>query len=309
MYAEVFAGSSQIWFIEPWSLLVTLPLYLFHTLFYLNLGFRTKRVSLKHLYLWGCLFALYEAPITKVLWTSYGGSGPIWGQFLDVSILEFLTLVFFWHPILAFVVPILVFEIFSGKVMKDHGEFLSSKWGKILLYGVVVAGSFTLGVNTQFTLTKSLGSFLGSLILIGAVLGVHKLLKRKFEIGNLELGKLGFGLVVLYLILLYVLTGILLLPQNIGTPLGILMILISALVFGVLLWKLPGSKKIKFSPSKGMMRDLIQSWGLFVVLSILWSLIPEIAGILAMIVFVLIPFIGAGIFLYTLKQFSKNITT
>ena len=113
-FAEVFAGSSQIWLIDPWSLLVTFPLYLFHLLFFFNLATRTNRTSVPQLYLWGVMFALYEAWITKVLWSGYPGSdGPIFGLVGGIAILEFIVLVFFWHPILAFVLPILVFELLT----------------------------------------------------------------------------------------------------------------------------------------------------------------------------------------------------
>ncbi|MHA1467740.1 MAG: hypothetical protein ACTSP6_06635, partial [Promethearchaeota archaeon] len=71
--AEVFAGSSQMWFIDIWSLLVTFWLYLGHLLLFLNLAMRKKRTSIPQLYLWGILFALYESWVTKVLWAGYPG--------------------------------------------------------------------------------------------------------------------------------------------------------------------------------------------------------------------------------------------
>ena len=40
--AEVFAGSSQMWFIDPWSLIVTYWLYLAHLLLFLNLAIRRE---------------------------------------------------------------------------------------------------------------------------------------------------------------------------------------------------------------------------------------------------------------------------
>ncbi len=58
------------------------------------------------------LFALYEAPITKVLWAGYIGQQPIASTFLGIASFEFLTLVFFWHPIFSFVLPILILEQF-----------------------------------------------------------------------------------------------------------------------------------------------------------------------------------------------------
>ena len=112
--AEVFAGSSQMWFIDIWSLLVTFWLYLGHLLLFLNLAMRSKKTSIPQLYLWGVLFALYESWVTKVLWAGYPGSeGPAIALVGGIAILEFSTLVFFWHPILAFIMPILVYESFT----------------------------------------------------------------------------------------------------------------------------------------------------------------------------------------------------
>ena len=109
--AEVFAGSSRIWVIDAWSLIVTFWLYLGHLLFFLNLAVMTKRTSVPQLYLWGVLFGLYEAVITKVLWSGYPGSdGPIMGLVGGIAILEFIVLCLFWHPLLAFMFPVLLYE-------------------------------------------------------------------------------------------------------------------------------------------------------------------------------------------------------
>ena len=75
---------------------------------------RGKKTSIPQLYLWGMIFALYESWVTKVLWAGYPGSeGPAIALVGGIAILEFSTLVFFWHPILAFIMPILVYESFA----------------------------------------------------------------------------------------------------------------------------------------------------------------------------------------------------
>ena len=61
-YGEVYAGSSFLWMFDAWGLLITFPLYMFHSLFYLNMAQRTKRITISQLYLWGMLFALYRSP-------------------------------------------------------------------------------------------------------------------------------------------------------------------------------------------------------------------------------------------------------
>jgi len=82
-FAEVFSGASHIWFLDFWGLFITMPLYLSHTLFFLNLALRTKRTSLNQLYFFGMLFGLYEALITKVLWAGYPNEvKPMFGTFM-----------------------------------------------------------------------------------------------------------------------------------------------------------------------------------------------------------------------------------
>ena len=71
LFAEVFSGASQAWFLDPFGVLLTFGLYLAHCLFFLWIAFRTKKTSLSQLYILGMAFGLYEAVITKVLWAGY----------------------------------------------------------------------------------------------------------------------------------------------------------------------------------------------------------------------------------------------
>ncbi|MCK4432956.1 MAG: hypothetical protein KAV48_03390, partial [Methanomicrobia archaeon] len=61
LFAEVFSGASQTWFINGWGILVTFPLYLGHVLFFLWIALKSKRTTLSQLYLFGVIFALYES--------------------------------------------------------------------------------------------------------------------------------------------------------------------------------------------------------------------------------------------------------
>lgn len=42
LFAEVFSGSSTLWFIAPWGVFLTLSLYLGHALFFFNVAVRTE---------------------------------------------------------------------------------------------------------------------------------------------------------------------------------------------------------------------------------------------------------------------------
>ena len=119
-FGEGLIMSSPLWFFNPWSLLITLPLYAFHLVFLLTLAIKTERTSLRQLYLWGVFFGLYESWITKVLWHGYGSDQPIWGLYSGIALFEFLTLLFFYHPFYSFIVPILVFELFAFQSSFDE---------------------------------------------------------------------------------------------------------------------------------------------------------------------------------------------
>lgn len=112
LFAEIFSGASQLWFINPFGVLYTYPLYMLHTVFFLSIAIKYQKTSIRQLYFFGILFGLYEAVITKVLWQGYmHESGPALGTFLGVAVIEFPILTFFWHPIFSFILPELTYQI------------------------------------------------------------------------------------------------------------------------------------------------------------------------------------------------------
>lgn len=108
-FAEIVSGSSSYAFFTAWGLLAVLPLYGLHALFLAWLVFRPqRRVTLSALFLAGAMFGLYEAYITKVLWD------PTWGSHgLNLGglyVTQTAVLVLYWHPLMAFIVPVVVGE-------------------------------------------------------------------------------------------------------------------------------------------------------------------------------------------------------
>jgi hypothetical protein len=215
LYAELFSGASKIWFADPWSLLVTFPLYMVHVLFFFNLALYTHRTSPVHLYLWGILFGMYESWITQVLWVGYGAEGPMIGTFLGIGIGEFLALGFFWHPILSFVLPILVFELLalskssksselpSSRVLPSHVPFLiKRKSNQRYLVFLYIVGSVFMAVNYR-------GDLSTAVIALGGTYGLIYILYRKasrehFSVYSLRIGNRGMGIIVFYMVTLYV---------------------------------------------------------------------------------------------------------
>lgn len=211
LFAEVFSGSSQAWFATGWGLLMTFPLYLSHVLFFLFIALKLKKISLPQLYVFGAIFSLYEAWITKVLWAGYGDTGPILGTVAGIGIAEFPMLVFFWHPVMAFILPILIFEILTGQVFGVHASILKKSATKtnIIILFLILISTFIANGNGYNLISANL-SLLGTLLLIS---GLYYSVKNS-SVKVFELNKIGFAMVTIYLLLLYVGTFLKIEPER-----------------------------------------------------------------------------------------------
>ncbi len=218
LYSEVGSGASNLWFITPFGWLLTFVLYTLHTLFYFNIAIRWQKTSIHHLYLLGMLFALYEAPITQVLWSGYiEQEGPMWGTFQGIAWGEFLVLVFFWHPVMSFILPILTYELFvlegnekatsKSKIIPQHAEFLArlekkKKW--LYLFTILFSPFQLLGSGFDFGV-----SLVSILITMGLAILFKKLLSRlkrrkgldqPMGLEDITLGKKGMVIINLLLV-------------------------------------------------------------------------------------------------------------
>jgi hypothetical protein len=315
-FAEIFSGASanRLWFIDPWSLIVTWPLYFAHTIFFLSLAFRTKRTSMYQLYLWGMLFALYESWITKVLWAGYIGQDPILGTIGGIAFLEFSTLVFFWHPFLAFIMPIMAFQVFAsenkspeqikGEIIPNHTRYLiPKKRNKLYVILFIIIGSLFLSLNSGYNIPLVIGASLGTVVLITLFAKLTQ--RQSFSIHSLQLGNAGLILVTVYLVLLYVVTFVILVPERIP---GFLPIILMVLIYVAIILLVKFSKPIEAEIPQDdsylkerlfNFRDFLIYSGLFVVLSVVFCIIPQpVPIIITTIAFLIIPFLGPVIFIY-----------
>ena len=109
-FAEVVSGSDMYPFFNLVSYLLVLPLYTLHTLVLWYVVFHHGRGVMYVLFPAGALFGLYEAYITKVLWS------PTWGDAIfkvgGVAVVETMVLVFFWHAFMAFILPLFLAETY-----------------------------------------------------------------------------------------------------------------------------------------------------------------------------------------------------
>lgn len=107
-FAEVVSGSDMFPYFTLWGWIAEIPLYTLHILVLSSISFSHGKPRFYTLFIAGAIFGMYEAYITKVLWN------PPWGPpFISiggVAVVEVLILVLWWHPFMAFIVPLFVAE-------------------------------------------------------------------------------------------------------------------------------------------------------------------------------------------------------
>jgi hypothetical protein len=232
-YAEILSGASQLWYLNHFGVLYTLPLYLLHTIILMNIALRLKRTKLYQLYIFGMIFSLYEAVITKVLWAGYmNESGPAFGPWLGIAPLEFIILVFFWHPIFSFILPILTYEWITSKILEGHQrvfERLKKHMGLILV-GIIIVSSFVANGN-QYDLMSGNLAPLGTLLIIFILVLLSK--KKLIPLTDLEkIPKLMYAI----LMIIYLFGGIVLVPKRFPSELiSYIMIIVFYVLFFLML--------------------------------------------------------------------------
>jgi hypothetical protein len=88
--------------------LVAVPIYLLHSIVLAGVVYQANRVTYPTLYLAGVLLGLYEAYVTKVVWAPLGDRPTL--EVGGVFVFETAGLVFFWHPVVSFLLPVAVIE-------------------------------------------------------------------------------------------------------------------------------------------------------------------------------------------------------
>lgn len=318
IFAEVFSGSSPLWFLGIWGWFVTLPLYWAHALLLINLALRYERTSLTQLYLWGIIFGLYESWITKVIWAGYMGDVPAFGTFLGFAIGEFFVIVLFWHPVFSFIVPILVFQIIvqatnkgeAGELHTSHIRFISrTVRNKILLGIVVVSGAFfmTMGLSADGLSVMVAGGINFAFIFLLAYL-TASLSRRPLDLESLRLGNRGLSITLVYLIMLYAFTFLTLLPERIPSIGTILLTIAFYIIMLTMLFLTPRDTRKTIELPSGMISFEQLIWGLvtFLMLATTLAVIPVVAVLVGTLLYLAMIFIGPILFFLAIVQVVRK---
>ncbi len=213
--AEVVSNATLFPFFTFWGLVVVVPTYGLHTLVLASLSFRERRVTLTTLFLTGAIFGMYEAYLTKVLWN------PTWGewtlQFGGIYVVQTIVLVLFWHPLMAYIVPVFFAEnLLTGssetfealpKRLRDAFR-TKSGWTKFVILFAVYAS-----LCKSFSAGNALLTFLSSASNIGILIGLgwwwNKICAgRNLTFRDVLPSKKEFNVLASLLLAMYVVMGI-----------------------------------------------------------------------------------------------------
>ena len=307
-FAEVLSGASQTWFVDGWGLLVTFPLYLAHLLFFLWIAFKLKKTSLSQLYLFGILFSLYESWITKVLWAGYlDAPGPGLGTFLGIGIIEFPILTFFWHPIMSFIVPILVFEILTGNIIEEHEKILRKTTKKtiiIVLFLVLISVSVANG--NKFSYISSNTALIGSLLIVS---GLY-FLSKNASLKVFKFRKIGFIIISIYLALLYITTFNSIFPERIPNTITPYISISFFYVIAILLIAKSDTKDAVFRTLDNnhyTARDFLKFSAIIIIAVNIACISSDISMLILVIHYYALTIIGTVLFFLTIFRILKNI--
>ncbi|HDQ73662.1 MAG TPA: hypothetical protein ENN19_16425 [Chloroflexi bacterium] len=219
-FAEVVSGSDPFPFFHPWGLGAVVPLYTLHTLVLSYVVFTYGRPRFTTLFLAGTIFGLYEAYITKVLWAPPWTDDPI--AFAGVAVSDFIVLVLFWHPIFAFIIPLLAGETLLTRSRRGWNGlpdpvrrlFASGRKARVTLalsalaMGLIAASNALSPVHALLS-----GISTTAVTLLLTCLWREKSGGQRYDVQALLPGKRAFPVLLFLLVTLYVALGISLRPE------------------------------------------------------------------------------------------------
>ena len=312
VFVEVPAGSTMFPFWTAWGLLVVLPLYLLHSVFLAGLVFRFGRPGFWPLFAAGMLYGMYEGYITKVLWTSFRPEGPFL-TVTGVAFFETILLVFFLHPLLAFVVPLLFTELLCTRSSEIVQGFPSRVQRAIrnhparCIGGLMAFLGFMQFINSP-SVAKSLLSGAGNSLVVGlALLWWRRSGGAVYSLRELLPGARGIKIFGLILFSWYVFWGIVIKPKSIpGVLHGQLTVwVLYAILLLIFIGSLRRSRQEEtapFGPFDG--QPLAFSWRGFVLACAVATFVTTLCRLLLFrfaliqVVFLFAFYVAAGLLLF-----------
>lgn len=292
-FAEIVVGSSPFAFFDVWGILVVCPLYTLHLLVLARIAFWRGPPRFPTLFFAGVLIGLYEAYMTKMLWNPNWGPPPavILG---GVPVIETIILILWWHPFMAFLVPLLVGETVlcrSRHVARALPERLrrllfGRRSTAVLVVLAVLAGLLASGPhNTRPTVVHILVSIIPSAVVLLGLVWLWRRTTRgvRMSLPDLLPTNREFVLLCVCLGLLYVVLGIGIRPDalpGLGPQASIWLVyvvMIAGLWLALRRPRLPSVVELQDPPDR-----------------LSWKLWPALAGVIAVTAVVSRLALGSG---------------
>jgi len=282
---EVIAGSDLYPFFKVTDYLLVIPLYTLHSLVLWYVVWRGGRPRLYNLFPAGALFGLYEAYMTKVIWSPTWAAEPF--RVFGVAVVETLVLVLFWHSFLAFIVPLFVAEtsmtcsreIVGGLPAWLGGRLARLRDGYLFLVFPFIGGLFQ-SVNTHSMRDAVFSGLTSTAVIVGLVYVWRRRVGCGYPLRSLLPTRNEFRVLLALLLLLYGLMGVFWRPDalpGLGPQLAVWALY---LLFGGLLYL--GLRRSRVDESGGPVAGLDFSLGgmlLFGAVFSLGSLLGEATGL------------------------------
>ncbi|MHC4737401.1 MAG: hypothetical protein ACYS9Y_00705 [Planctomycetota bacterium] len=278
------------------------PVYGLHILVLGGLMYKYSRIGIVTLMSYGGLFGLYEGYLIKQLWN------PNWGTELTVQIggvrvVHTLMLVFFVHSVLAFLVPLVIAELFLTRPgwLSRALPFLRSRNGIIAtVIGLAVWLGLIIGANLPKHGGRSaFAAPVISVLVVGTLAAIWVLLFKGHRFSIRELMPQGMGLWILagLLVLEYVFYSRLLRPEAMPTEWLPHVIVIGMYVFFVtliILWGTPNKatdrpEEDQVNASRSPCRLAVLGAFIFLLVAFVHATSKQPGGLVA-----IISFLGGG---------------
>ncbi|MEE9387377.1 MAG: hypothetical protein V3U96_02100 [Paracoccaceae bacterium] len=311
---EIIAGTGRLWLSNPGTYVLSIPLYSVHFLLLCHVAIKTGRTSWPALFLFGVLFGLYEAWITKVVWSGYPGSDGFsfggFGQWFGIH--ETLGLVLFYHAVISFLLPLaVVSRLFSafGQHFPVPNWVFGTTWAALLRR---VGLLFILGIITGHN-NPDLVEYLQTWVpYLGVIwLGYVVLRRQGVTIGSgpdavarATLSRVGFAVAVILLMAIYAVPYFKLQPEMLP-PVSVQLVTLAFYpVLAFLLWRAgPAGQAVQVSQDIKDPAKMPLYWLLAVFVMGLLGIFSRSAGIgipdgIIAIAFVAMVPLGLGLFLW-----------
>jgi hypothetical protein len=299
---EVITMNDPIPWIHPMGYVLGYPVYGLHILVLGGLMYKYSRIGIVTLMSYGGLFGLYEGYLIKQLWN------PNWGteltlQIGGVRVVHTLMLVFFVHSVLAFLVPLVIAELFLARPssLSRALPFLRSRKG---IFVSVIGLAVWLGLIIGSNLPKhggrsALVAPVISVLVVGTLTAIWVWLFKGRRFSMRELMAKGKGLWILagLLVVEYVFYSRLLRPEAMPTEWMPHVIVVGMYVFFVtliILWGRP--KKATERPEENVVNASTSPWRLavagvciFLLVAFMHARVKQPGGLIAVI-----SFLGGG---------------